>query len=49
MTRRPVVRNREHALLCGVVAIAIGSFLLYDAYEHRGRQRPFALKFLPGA
>ena len=49
MSKRPVVRNRQHALLGGIVAIAVGSWLLYDAYEHRGRQRPFALKFLPGA
>lgn len=42
------VHNRKRALWGGVVMVAVGSWLLYDAYEARGRNRPFALRFLPG-
>jgi hypothetical protein len=27
--------------------LCAGSFLLYDAYEGRGRTRPFVTRFLP--
>jgi hypothetical protein len=27
--------------------LCVGSFLLYDAYEGRGRNRPFVTRFLP--
>lgn len=37
---RPYVSNRRHAVLLGVGAYVVGSFLLWDAYEHRGRPRP---------
>lgn len=46
---RPVVKDRQTALLGGIALLVLGSALLYDAYENRGRNRPFALKFLPGA
>lgn len=50
MTRRgPIVPDRQAALLGGVAAICLGSYLLYDAFEARGRQRPFWARFLPGA
>ncbi len=49
MTGRPVVPDRRTALLAGVGFLVLGSYLLYDAYEHRGRTRPFALRWLPGA
>lgn len=26
-----------------------GAWLLHDAYENRGRQRPFVLRFLPAS
>lgn len=45
---RHLVRDRNTALLGGIAAILVGSVLLWDAYEGRGRQRPFAIKFLPG-
>lgn len=45
----PLVKNRRHALWGGVAALCLGSYLIYDAYEGRGRQRPFAARFLPGA
>lgn len=45
---RPVVPDRRTALLAGVGLVLLGSWLLYDAYEARGRGRPFALRLLPG-
>lgn len=46
--KRPRIRDRNHALVAGVGALVLGSWLLYDAYEGRGRSRPWALRFLPG-
>lgn len=46
---RVVVRDRRLAQWGGVVALVAGSWLLWQAYEARGRQRPYALKWLPGA
>ena len=48
MIRGPVIRDRRTAQLAGVVLVCAGSYLLYDAYEARGRTRPFAFKLLPG-
>lgn len=45
---RPVVPDRRTALLGGIALITLGAWLLYDAYEARGRSRPFAMRFLPG-
>lgn len=39
----PKVRNRTHALLGGYALVAAGAWLLYDAYERRGRKRPWLL------
>ena len=47
MTRQPLVRDRRQAQLMGVVFVCVGSYLLYDAYEARGRQRPFVARLLP--
>ena len=46
---RPVVRDARTAQMLGVVFLVAGSWLLYDAYEARGRSKPFAMKWLPGA
>ena len=32
----------------GVACYLLGSLLLWDAYEHRGRARPFMTRWLPG-
>lgn len=44
-----VLADRRTALVAGIACVALGSWLLYDAYEHRGRTRPWALRLLPGA
>jgi hypothetical protein len=48
VTRGPVVPDRRTAQLAGVGFVCLGAFLLWDAYEARGRQRPFVMKLLPG-
>lgn len=45
---RPLVGDPQAAKLAGVACIVVGAFLLYDAYDARGKSRPFALRFLPG-
>lgn len=45
---RPYVRDRRTALLLGLAAYAAGSFLLWDAYEHRGKSRPFSARIWGG-
>lgn len=46
--RKAVIRDRKTALWLGYGGIVLGALCLYDAYENRGRSRPFASKFLPG-
>ena len=48
MKRKPWLRNRRVALYGGYALIAAGSLLLYDAYENRGRSRPWVSKLAPG-
>jgi hypothetical protein len=45
--RRPWIANRRTALWLGYGGLLLGAVAMYDAYENRGRQRPFASKFLP--
>lgn len=47
--RGPVIRDRRTALVIGYGGILVGAWALWDAYECRGKPRPFAAKFLPGA
>lgn len=49
MRSRCAFRDRRTALIVGYGGILIGAWALWDAYERRGRRRPFATKFLPGA
>lgn len=46
---KALVKDRRTALLGGYAFITLGSMLLWDAYEARGKARPFLTKFLPGA
>lgn len=45
---KAVVPDQRAAQLAGMGCIVLGAFLLYDAYEARGRSRPFWTRFLPG-
>ncbi|MDA8391771.1 MAG: hypothetical protein M0Z87_03020 [Actinomycetota bacterium] len=46
---KPKVRSRKLALWGGIALTVAGSYLVYDAYEHRGRKRPWLLRILPSA
>ena len=46
---RPWIRDRNAALALGYGGILLGALCLWDAYENRGRRRPFLTKLLPGA
>lgn len=48
MSRSPFIYDRTMALVLGYGGIIIGALALYDAYELRGKRRPFMTKFLPG-
>lgn len=43
-----VVRDRSKALWLGYGMVAVGTLLLWDAYDNRGRSKPFLAKFVPG-
>lgn len=47
MSRPKLLRDRNTELLLGVLTFAVSAWLIYDAYEGRGRARPFAARFLP--
>jgi hypothetical protein len=47
--RGPLIPSRRAALLLGYGGILLGAVALWDAYERRGKRRPFLTKFLPGA
>lgn len=42
--RRPLVANRDAALYLGIGAWLVGTLLLWDAWEHRGNQRPLLFR-----
>lgn len=44
----PLIRDRRTALFIGYGGVIIGALALWDAYELRGRRRPFLTKLLPG-
>jgi hypothetical protein len=46
--RRPWVRDKRVALACGLALYVAGSLLIYDAYERRGRERPFGMRLAGG-
>jgi hypothetical protein len=49
MAKQHVIANRQSALMVAVACYVAGSYLLWDAYEGRGRPKPWAFKLLPGA
>lgn len=42
-----MIKNRRHALALGYLGVIVGAVALYDAYETRGKERPFITRFLP--
>jgi hypothetical protein len=48
MSRRPaVLRDRHSELVIGAVLWIAGAWCFWDAYEGRGKQRPFVARLLP--
>lgn len=47
MARKLLVANQKTGKWLGIGATVLGAVLLWDAHEHRGRKRPFLLKWLP--
>ena len=47
MSKNPLrIRDQRTAVLIGVALTAAGGWVLYDAYEGRGRSRPFLMRWL---
>lgn len=47
MTKRPaLLQDRTVEIALGVGAFIAGAWLIHDAYENRGRKRPFPAKLL---
>lgn len=46
--RRPFIPDRTTALVVGYAGVFLGALALWDAYEGRGKTRPFLTKLLPG-
>lgn len=45
--RSPLVKDRGVELALGIGTFMLATWLIYDAYEGRGRKRPFLARFLP--
>lgn len=40
--------TRDLQILLGCAALVLGAWLLHEAFEARGKTRPFWLHFVPG-
>lgn len=47
MSRPKVLRDRSVELTLGIGLFIASAWLIYDAYEGRGRPRPFVARLLP--
>lgn len=47
MSGRPKVPDRRLAIMAGVLLVLAGGWLLTDAYERRGKDRPLVMRLLP--
>lgn len=47
MARARILEDRGFELTLGAVLFIVSSWMIWDAYEGRGKQRPFAARFLP--
>ncbi len=48
MTRPTLLRNRQFEIGASVALFVASAWLMFDAYEGRGRKRPFVTRLLPG-
>jgi hypothetical protein len=49
VTKTHIFRKANTAAAVGIVLVCAGAYLLHDAYDARGRSKPFLMKFVPGA
>jgi hypothetical protein len=49
MARRPFIADRRSAMLLGMVAYGVAAIVFWDAFEGRGRHRPFWTRFVGAA
>lgn len=42
------IQDRRTEVAVAAVCLAVGTWLIYDAYDARGHRRPWALTLLPG-
>jgi hypothetical protein len=42
----PIVANQRTAVIAGLTMILVGTWLVYDAYEGRGKIRPLLMRAL---
>lgn len=48
MSGGPRIQDRRTEVLVGAVLLIAGSWFMWDAYDGRGRRRPWGLSLLPG-
>ncbi|MGO9207633.1 MAG: hypothetical protein ACLQBX_15870 [Candidatus Limnocylindrales bacterium] len=46
MTKSPLFKNPDAAVVCGVACLLLAAFCFSDAWEKRGRQRPWPARWL---
>lgn len=46
--RPPRIQDRRTEIMVAAGCLAMGSWLMWDAYDARGKRRPWALSLLPG-
>lgn len=44
----PRIADRRTEIVVAAACLALGTWLIYDAYDNRGHKRPWALTLLPG-
>lgn len=44
MARPVLIRDQETAVIVGLGLTLLGAYVLWDAFEGRGRSRPFAMR-----
>lgn len=49
MPKRALVSDQKTGVILGMGCYLLGSLLLWDAYERRGRGRPAGMRWLPNA
>lgn len=47
MSRPKALRDRTTELVLGYILLTVATWMIYDAYEGRGKPRPFIAHLLP--